>query len=137
MKRAIFLLSICLFAAAAFADITGSISGTVKDAAGSVLAGAVVTAHDVDTGVATPTKTNRDGSYSFPDLPVGHYSLQVEAKGFANKQETGIILEVNTALRLDGSMQLNSVRENVEVQANAVRWTRSAPSWERSSAAPR
>ena len=35
-------------------------------------------------------------------------------------QETGIVLDVNTALRLDVALQLSSVNENVEVQANAV-----------------
>jgi hypothetical protein len=120
MKKAVFLLSICLFASAAFGSITGSITGTVKDATGSVLPGAVVTAHNVDTGVDASTKTNRDGSYSFPELPNGHYNLQVTAPGFANTAETGIVLDVNTALRLDVAMQLSSVKENVEVQANAL-----------------
>jgi Carboxypeptidase regulatory-like domain len=120
MKKAFFLLWSCFVAIHAFASITGSISGTVKDTTGSVLPGALVTAHNVETGVATTTKTNRDGSYSFPDLPIGHYNLQIEAKGFAVTQETGIVLDVNTALRLDMSLQLSSVNENVEVQANAV-----------------
>ena len=79
-----------------------------------------MTARNVDTGVATTTRTNRDGSYSFPDLPIGHYNLQVESKGFAVTQETGIVLDVNAALRLDVALQLSSVNENVEVQANAV-----------------
>ena len=79
-----------------------------------------MTARNVDTGVATTTRTNRDGSYSFPDLPIGHYNLQVESKGFAVTQETGIVLDVNTALRLDVALQLSAVNQNVEVQANAV-----------------
>ncbi|MGB8536930.1 MAG: carboxypeptidase regulatory-like domain-containing protein [Acidobacteriaceae bacterium] len=120
MKKVFFLFSICFVAVGAFAGITGSISGTVKDTTGSVLPGAAVRARNVDTGVATTTSTNRDGSYSFPDLPIGHYNLQVEAKGFAVTQETGIVLDVNSALRLDVALQLSSVQEKVEVQANAV-----------------
>ena len=120
MKKAFFLFIICFAAVGAFASVTGSITGTVKESTGSVLPGAVVTASNVDTGVATATKTNRDGSYSFPDLPIGHYSLQVEATGFAVTQENGVVLDVNTALRLDITLQLSSVNERIEVQANAV-----------------
>jgi hypothetical protein len=120
MKKALFLFSLCLVSVGALASITGSISGTVKDTTGSVLPGAVVSARNIDTGVVTTTNTNRDGSYSFPDLPIGHYNLQIEAKGFAVTQETGITLDVNTELRLDVALQLSSVTENVAVQANAV-----------------
>ena len=60
---------------------------------------------NVETGVTNSTKTNRDGSYSFPDLPIGHYTIQVQAKGFSELQETGVVLNVNTALRVDATLQ--------------------------------
>lgn len=113
--------SILLLAAvSAWAAVTGSISGTVTDPTGSVVPGATVTAQSVETGIATPTKTNADGAYSFPALPIGHYDLRVEAKGFSQVFEKGIVLNVNTALRVDVKLRIGVVTRNVQVSANAT-----------------
>jgi len=65
--------------------VTGSITGEVEDASGAVVPGAVVTAHNLDTDVNTSTKTNAAGSYRIEFLPIGHYTVTIEASGF-NKQ---------------------------------------------------
>src|SRR5580698_3474679 len=100
MKRALLLtcsLSMFLVTSGAFASSTGgSIAGTVKDTAGSVIPLATVTAVNEETSVANSTKTNRDGSYSFPDLPIGNYTIQVQADGFSEFRETGAVLNVNS-----------------------------------------
>src|SRR5581483_3381439 len=96
MKRAFLMMSIVLATAvSAFASATGSITGTVTDKTGSVIPGAAVDAVSVETGVKTTTRTNAAGSYAFPDLPVGHYNLQITAKGFSAFQETGLVVDVN------------------------------------------
>ena len=69
MKKAFFSLRHLFCCHRRFASITGSVSGTVKDTTGSVLPWSCGDGRNVDTGVATTTRTNRDGSYSFPDLP--------------------------------------------------------------------
>ena len=121
MKRAPLLLCGFLFAVvSAFGSDTASIVGTVTDAAGRVLHGAKVVALNVETGFANSTQTNADGSYSFPILPVGHYNIQIQASGFSEYQETGVVLDVNTALRVDAKLQVGSVTEHVDVSANAV-----------------
>jgi hypothetical protein len=75
---------------------------------------------NVETSVSVLTRTNADGAYSFPDLPIGHYNIQIQAKGFSKLQETGAVLGVNTALRLDATLQLGIVTQQIEVSANAA-----------------
>jgi len=122
VMQKVFLLmaSGLLLTAAALASVTGSITGRVADATGGLLPGATVTATNVDTGIATSTKTNADGSYSLPNLAIGHYSLQIQAKGFSDFEVNGIVLDVNTALRIDATLQVGSVSQHIEVNANAL-----------------
>ena len=61
---------------------TGSIQGTVTDPSGAVVAGAVVTANNVETGVATVRKTTDAGFYVLSLLSAGQYTVTVQATGF-------------------------------------------------------
>jgi hypothetical protein len=118
MKRVSLLLCSVLFlAAAVFAGVTGSISGTVTDTTGAVISGVTVVATNTETGVKSTAETNAQGFYSFPNLPIGHYNVQVEAKGFAGYKETGLVLDVNTALRVDATLRVGTISESIEVSA--------------------
>ena len=70
-------------------EITGAISGTMTDPSGAAVPNASVTATDVLTGVAWPTKTNSAGVYGFPRLPIGRYSLRVGGQRFQNPRAPG------------------------------------------------
>ncbi|HUJ30059.1 MAG TPA: carboxypeptidase regulatory-like domain-containing protein [Candidatus Acidoferrum sp.] len=99
---------------------TGSISGTVKDPSGAVFPGAKVTLIDSERGVTVRTATTGDaGEFSFPNLPVSHYSITVEASGFRKFVETGIVLNVNDKLTLFPQLELGATTEQVTVQATA------------------
>ena len=69
-----------LLTAAAWGAVGGSISGTVKDATGSVVPNAGVTLKEVSTGLVYRTKTDSRGFYTLPVLPVGRYDLDLEAR---------------------------------------------------------
>src|SRR5712691_129572 len=101
----------CLCAQASFATVTGRISGTVKDPTGAVVPSAEVTALETQTGIRTATKTDAQGSYSFPSLPVGHYELEVRSSGFKDYKQTGLILDVNTALLIDVPLQIGEASQ--------------------------
>jgi hypothetical protein len=116
----IYTASVLLGGTIAMASVTGSVAGKVADASGSVIAGATVTATDTNTGIATATTTNAEGAYSLPQLPVGHYTVSIQAKGFSEFRETNVVLDVNTALRIDATLKVGSVAENVQVTANTV-----------------
>src|SRR5947208_12053334 len=63
-------------------EVSAGITGRVTDPSGASIVGATVTAKDLDRGVEFPTKTNEDGIYAFPRIPIGKYQLKVEAQGF-------------------------------------------------------
>ena len=73
---------------------TASIRGTVTDSTGGVVPGADVTVKGTDTGLSQSTVTNADGVFSFPELPVGTYSVEVTISGFKSAVQTGIVLNV-------------------------------------------
>ena len=64
-------------------EVTGGITGTITDPSGAAIPNAKVTATDVARGTVYPTQSNSAGLYDFPRLPVGQYTLTVEAQGFA------------------------------------------------------
>jgi Carboxypeptidase regulatory-like domain len=114
------ILFLALVAAMASAGVTGSISGTVTDPAGRVIPRTAVVALNVETGVRTTTVTNADGFYSFPSLPVGHYTVQIQANGFSRFEEKGLVLNVDSALRVDARLQVSSVAETITISASAA-----------------
>jgi hypothetical protein len=121
MRKTILLMfSFLILTATALASVTGSISGKVSDSTGGVIPGATVIATNTGSRISTSTTTNVDGSYSFPDLGVGHYSVLIRMKGFSDFQENGIVIDVNTAFRLDAQLQVGSVAQRVEVNASAI-----------------
>jgi Carboxypeptidase regulatory-like domain len=109
-----------LLGARVYAGVTASISGTVTDASGAAIAGATVTATNVDTSVAVTQTTNAQGYYSFQSLPLGKYNIQVQQAGFKSYRQLGAVLEVNAALVVDVSLQVGQKTETVEVESSAL-----------------
>ena len=100
----------------AFAQtITGSITGTVTDPTGAVVAGAKVTATNVLTGVATPTVTNQSGIYSLHFLQIGQYKVTVESTSFAPQSTTAFTLEVDQEAKVNVSLKVGGANSNVTV----------------------
>ena len=114
---AIFSLISCQ---SALASSTASISGTVFDPSGAIVAGATVILHDAEHGVQQSSATNDDGSYAFPALPQGHYRIEVTAPGFKPYVQNGFVLRPANATKLDVILGLASESTTVEVSANSV-----------------
>jgi hypothetical protein len=111
---------VLLGSAVAWASITGSIAGIVTDPSGSVVPGASVTATNTATGVQATVKTDGAGFYSFPDLPVGDYDLDVKQTGFKSYHKNAIHIDANSAIRADVKLDLGEVSEKVTVESSAV-----------------
>lgn len=111
---------VLLGCAIAWAGITGSISGIVTDPSGSVVPGASVTATNTETGVQATVKTDAAGFYSFPDLAVGNYGVDVTQAGFKSYHQSGIRIDANSAVRADVKLDIGQVAEKVTVTSNAV-----------------
>lgn len=95
--------------------ITGTITGTVTDPSGAVIAGAKVTATNVLTGVITPTVTNNSGVYSLRFLQIGQYKVSVTAAGFAPQTTSVFTLEVSQEARINVSLKLGGTNSSVVV----------------------
>ena len=102
------------------AQTDASLSGTVADPSGAHIAGASVTALNVDTGVSSPSTTNGDGIYSFPSLPTGTYRLSAEHAGFSKKIIDQVILAVGSQLTVNIDLALGQVSDTVEVAATVT-----------------
>lgn len=103
------------------AGVTGSISGTVTDNSGAVIAGATVTARNIGTGIEQTLKSDSGGQYVFVSLPPGRYDLKIQSIGFKSYHQTGITIDVNAALRINPRLQVGAIHEEVTVSSDAAR----------------
>ena len=101
-------------------QITGSIRGTVSDPSGAIVQAANVTAKQIETGLRRVAVTDRQGEYVLVELPIGHYQLEVQAKGFQTYLQQGISLDVNQTAAVGIRLKLGSETQQVEVNANAA-----------------
>jgi hypothetical protein len=113
----LFVLLFCLSVSAQ--QITGNIRGTVTDPSGAVIQDAVVTVRQAETGLSRSATSDRDGNYVLLELPVGHYRLQVTAKGFEEYVQDGITLNVNETASVSPHLAVGSEKEQVLVSADA------------------
>jgi hypothetical protein len=100
-------------------EVTAVIMGTITDPSGSAIAGAVITATDTERGSSFSTKSNSEGTYSLPRIPIGTYALRVEATGFRKEFVPTFTLVLNQTARYDFKMEIGKVTEQVEVSSAA------------------
>src|ERR1700730_15408142 len=118
---AVAVLVFVLFALeVASASITGSISGVVTGTSGAVISGASVVAVDTLTGVRTTVTSDAKGLYNLPTLAIGTYDLEISHTGFKTYRKTGLVVDANSALRADASLEVGAISEHVEVRTDAV-----------------
>ncbi len=113
-------LLVCAPFLAAQAAGTASVQGTVADATGAVIPGATVTLTNTDTLVKRTVTSDNSGLYTFPNVPVGTYSLSVTATGFQSYTQTGIVLEVGSSIAVKVTMNVGTANEHVEVRAEGL-----------------
>ncbi len=94
------------------------INGLILDSQSLPLGGVNVTLKETSTGLQRTTKTSADGTYSFPSLDPGQYTIKAQMPGFAVETRE-LQLEVNQSLRLDFKLEVGAVREHVEVVGSA------------------
>src|SRR5262245_44066725 len=97
----------------------GGISGRISDTSGGVLPGVSVTATNNATGVSRTTTTSDSGDFSFPDLPLGTYTVEAALAGFQTLKVT-VEVTVSRISSLDLKMGLSQVSETVQVSAGAL-----------------
>src|SRR4051812_44451397 len=98
----------------------GSISGLVIDKSGSAIPNATVKLTNTETALTRTFNTNESGNYVAPAVAAGTYTLEVSAPGFSVFRQSGIVVNLRDALRIDASLDVSSVQEAIEVRAEAV-----------------
>lgn len=96
-----------------------SISGTVSDAQGAVVAGAKVSLAG-GANLKKEVESSAGGTFSFTDLDPGTYTLTISAPNFAEKVLADINLTPGLELPIDVSLELPSAKEKVNVESSAV-----------------
>src|SRR5262249_30439866 len=98
---------------------TASLNGVVRDSTGAVVPKAGVVLRNSDTGIERNTVTNDTGTYVFPDINPGHYTLKISAPSFSTKQVNDFVLAVNQTATIDVTLAAGAQTEVVSVEATA------------------
>ncbi|HVW11276.1 MAG TPA: carboxypeptidase-like regulatory domain-containing protein, partial [Bryobacteraceae bacterium] len=113
---ALMLAALAAFPVLAQQDVSGTIEGTVLDPAQGAIANAKVTLTNVDRNqVVRTTTTNAQGVFSAPLIPIGNYSLSVEASGFKTNTISGIVLNVHDDLKFNVTLEVGQINESINV----------------------
>ena len=96
------------------------IDGYVTDPSGQAIVGAQVKVTDLDRGTVRTNATDATGRYTFPNLSIGNYQLEVSSPGFKGFVQKGIQLEVASNPQINVHMEIGAVTESVQVNANAA-----------------
>src|SRR5262245_54686971 len=97
----------------------GTLTGTVSDSSGGVVAGATVKAIHVATNFERTVTTSPLGSYTIPQLPVGAYVVVVTAKGFQTTTLENIEVTAGASVRVDGTLAVGGLSDTVTVAAES------------------
>ncbi len=99
-------------------SFNSTVSGTVKDQAGAVIAGAKVTLIDVATQREVTATTNDQGTFVFPDVRAGEYRLTAEQNGFKKGEVTGVTVNVGTPATVTFELQTGQIAEVITTTAS-------------------
>lgn len=120
MRRLLSLtvIAVVTIAMPALAQVESShFAGTVTDASNAALPGVTVTATSPSLIGQQVIVSEPNGTYRFPSLPAGTYTLTFELSGFQTLKRTNIVLTLNQTLAVDAQLQVQSVQESVTVSA--------------------
>ncbi len=93
----------------------GSIVGTARDESQSVLPGATVTILNLDTGVEQTSTTGSAGTYQFPNVPVGRYTVKIDLPGFQSQVRPEVGVRLTSTVVVDFVLTLGQVQESLTV----------------------
>lgn len=102
-------------------EVSGSITGTIKDATGAAVQGATVMITDSDKKVLVRTvSSNDEGGFSAPALPVAFYDITVEAPNFKKHVDSRVKVNVNERRTVDVNLEAGNIAEVVTVTSELL-----------------
>jgi hypothetical protein len=117
-KKILGLVCLLLFSVGLLnAQNVGSLGGTITDQAGGAVSGAKVTITDLASGLSRTTETEKNGEYTFVQLPPGTYKVEVTKDGFRGFIASKVSVLVATATNFDIRMEIGTVSQSVIVES--------------------
>jgi hypothetical protein len=101
-------------------DPIGTLEGQITDPSSAVVSGANVSAHNAQTGLTRTVRSSREGSYHFSNLPVGEYTLTVNATGFAAFTVSPVRIDIGQTVTYPIALQVAGAHAEVNVAAQTV-----------------
>jgi hypothetical protein len=122
LARALALLALALSipSAAIAQTYTATVTGTVTDPGGAAVTNVNVVAVNQGTQLEYKAETSDAGVYRLTFLPIGTYIVSVEAKGFKKMVSSAIQLEVNQVARVDLTLEIGAITDEVTVEASSA-----------------
>jgi len=110
------LVAVLLCTANLFGQALAGVQGQVTDQTGAVVSAATVTVTNAETSVSQTTKTDPSGNYQVPGLPVGTYSVEVQASGLEKQIAKDLVLQVNRNTVQNFQLKVAQANEVVTVE---------------------
>jgi hypothetical protein len=105
----------------------GAINGSVRDASGASIAAATLSARQEATAVLRSTASSSAGDFSFPDLPLGVYTVTATKAGFSEAKSTQVEVSVSTVTTLNLTLTVASQAVTVDVRGEAPQVETTSP----------
>jgi hypothetical protein len=100
-------------------SVRGDIAGTVTDPSGAVIVGAKILATNTGTGATSTATSSSAGTYHFPSIPLGTYTLSVTAPGFSPATVSNVLVQIQSVAAQDIKLQPGSAAQTVTVNGGA------------------
>ncbi len=115
MSRSTFLAFVFVGLCAFGQSDRGTITGTIADPAGAIVASAKIEAKNVETGTVYEVASTATGNYTLSQLPAGTYEMTVTVPGFKRFVRENVVVSVAGTLRIDVILEIGSATESVTV----------------------
>src|SRR2546422_3434601 len=127
VQRARFLVAVLVAAVSLLVNaprsvaqtVAGRIVGTIRDSQAAVIPSASVSAKNLETGAERTTLSDGSGEFNITSVAAGSYQVTVSAPGFQNEVRSGVTLTVGAALRMDFTLKVGVLQEQVVVTGEA------------------
>src|SRR6185295_15695748 len=100
---------LALTAGSAFAQANGQIFGKVTDATGGVLPGVTVTVSGPSLQAPLVAVSAASGAYTFPNVPIGTFTVTFELTGFKKFTRTGVVINTGFSAEIPAKMEVGSL----------------------------